>query len=113
VLAFKLSQVPRRDLFLAWCETLRGMANLSRPDFLSFLTRLAAPMVALGGSWPPLGHLLNCPDYLRDDSRTLRSPIADIGARLLVVAGLTPPDWEVTLIDENLGPSRLRTSAQT
>ena len=22
---------------------------------------------------------------------------------LLVVAGLTPPDWEVTLIDENLG----------
>jgi len=23
---------------------------------------------------------------------------------LLVVAGLTPPDWEVTLIDENLGP---------
>jgi hypothetical protein len=23
--------------------------------------------------------------------------------RLLVVAGLTPPDWEVTLIDENLG----------
>jgi hypothetical protein len=30
---------------------------------------------------------------------------------LLVVAGLTPPDWEVTLIDENLGPPGLRTSA--
>jgi hypothetical protein len=32
---------------------------------------------------------------------------------LLVVAGLTPPDWEVTLIDENLGHRDYGTSAQT
>ena len=37
-------------LYAAWCDTLRGMANLNRAEFLGYLGRFGTAAAALGGS---------------------------------------------------------------